>query len=258
MRDVTLRAEFEAKAATVKPCPADTVIANVYRFLDHRRNVVTRGEIVVPGVETKRQFPGTAQLPFHFKKTFTPASAPIRRGETPEIEFSKTLRVHAVFPNHVPEPLGYSEWTFRSTVVFGQTLNALSAFADLSYEDALELRVSPVELRDHADAVIRGCILVGNLHEKGIVHGDLHLDNIMRDEDEKIVLIDLAASQSIQNLSPIEAACAKADDLSELYRELVLVQFHLGRISERPAQTSIEQIDELFPPEIASRMGWLR
>lgn len=67
-----------------------------------------------------------------------------------------------------------------------------------------------------------------------------------------------SASQPIQNLSPIEASCAKADDLSELYRDLVLAQFHLGRISEGPAQKSIEQIDELFPPEIASRMGWLR
>jgi serine/threonine protein kinase len=255
---VTLRSALEAKASKIKPCDADTVIANVYRYLDHRRNTVTRGEIVVPGTETKRDYPKTAKLPFHFKKTFTPASAPVKRGETPEIEFIKTLQIHAVLANHVPEPLGYSEWVYRSAVVLGQTLNALSPFADLSYEDAVQLHLPPETLREHAASLIRGCELVKNLHEKGFIHGDLHLDNLMRGEDEKMMLIDLAASSPIQDLSLPEVSHARADDLSELYRDLVLTQFHIGRIEEAPAQKSVELIDDLFPPEIVSKLSRLR
>lgn len=255
---MTLRAALEAKASKIKPGDADAIIANVYRFLDHRRNTVTRGEIVVPGAQTKRDFPKTAKLPFHFKKTFTPASAPVKRGETPEMEFTKTLQIHAVLANHVPEPLGYSDWIYRGAVVFGQTLNALSPFADLSYEDALELHLPPQTLHEHAASLIRGCELVKNLHEKGFIHGDLHLDNIMRGENDTMMLIDLAASSRIEDLSPAEADNAKADDFSELFRDLVLAQFHVGRIEEEPAQRSIELIDDLFPPEIASKVNRLR
>ena len=255
---MTLRAALEAKASKVRPCHADTVIANVYRFLNHRRKTVTRGEVVVPGAETKHDFPKTANQLIHFKKTFTAASAPVKRGETPEIEFAKTNSIRGILPNHVPEPLAWSKWIYRSAVVFGQTLGALSPFADLPYEAALELHLPSDELLDHAGALVRGCKLASHLHDHGFIHGDLHLDNIMRGEDERMMLIDLAASRQIRDLSAAEAASVQADDFSELYRDLVLTQFHIGRIEDGPARKSIESIDELFPPEIASKLNKLR
>jgi predicted unusual protein kinase regulating ubiquinone biosynthesis (AarF/ABC1/UbiB family) len=95
-----------------------------------------------------------------------------------------------------------------------------------------------------AYALIRGCKAISDLHGNGFIHGDPHLDNIMRGEDENITIIDFAASTPIKDLRPPEVAASQADDLSELYRDLVLAQFHIGRIDESPPRKSIEQIDD--------------
>jgi len=113
--------DLTRKAAKVVRGRKDRVIARVYSDLITNGNIVTRGEIVVPGEETLRAFPRTSAFPFHFRKTFTPESRPIKRGgETPQIEFEKTKPIHRAFPRHVPEPLGYDEWTYRCTTVCGQ------------------------------------------------------------------------------------------------------------------------------------------
>ena len=127
------------RAARATPSREDTVIARVYFDTVPKDRIVTCGEIVVPGEDTKRAFPRTRGFQFHFRKTFTPESRPIQRGETPKVEFDKTVPIHRRFPGHVPEPLGYEQWVYRCTTVCGRTFNAMSPFADISYERALGL-----------------------------------------------------------------------------------------------------------------------
>jgi hypothetical protein len=115
----------------VAPGRNDTVIATVYIDATTKGKIITRGEIVVPGEQTLRTFPRAGDFPFHFRKTFTTESGPIRRGETPQIEFAKTIPIHRSFPEQIPEPIGFDKWVYRCTAMSGQSLNALSPFVDL-------------------------------------------------------------------------------------------------------------------------------
>jgi serine/threonine protein kinase len=114
------------------------------------------------------------------------------------------------------------------------------------------------ELREHARLVLGTCDLLDQLHTSNIAHGDLTLHNAMWEETDKPVLIDLAASARLKGLSNSERKAKIDDDFSELYRDLVLAQFHVGALPEAHAQKSIQMIEELFPPEILPILSKLK
>lgn len=90
--------------------------------------VITKGEIVFPGIATISRFPTAAEYLVHFRKTFTADSGPITRGETPEVEFAKTSRIHTALPGNVPnhwdlmggltDVLPYSGIQFTAVLLF--------------------------------------------------------------------------------------------------------------------------------------------
>jgi len=69
-------------------------------------------------------------------------------------------------------------------------------------------------------------------------------------DTDKPVLIDLAASDRLADLPVSKRQAAINDDFSELYRDLVLAQFHIGPLNNAHGQKSIQMIEDLFPPEI--------
>lgn len=233
----------------------DQVIASVYAdAIRTSGRIVTRGEIVVPGTNTLQSFPATKNFPFHFRKTFTSESGPIKRGETPEVEFEKTRVIQSLLPGKTPIPLGFDRWTFRSEAICGSTLQAHSPFSDLGYEASLQLQPDRDLLKIYAQAVISVCSVLDELHAKGYVHGDLTLHNAMSvpvGRQIRPVLIDLASSTALNTLSPSEQAEAIADDFSELYRDLALIQRFTGEMADPHACRSLDLVEDLFPEEIA-------
>lgn len=254
----TILQRLLAQAALVVPGKEDTVIQPVYLDATTSGRIITRGEIVVAGEETRRAFPRTKDFALHFRKTFTPESGPIKRGESPDIEFRKTVPIYRRFRQEVPEPLGHSQWTYRCTAVCGQTFNALSPFVDIKTESALELDLDHSIFREHAERVIRFCELLDKLHASGSTHGDLTLHNAMWDESGKAVLIDLAGSETLSEMSREQRIAAINDDFSELYRDLILAQYHVGRLEHPHAKRSIQQIEDLFPEEFLAKLNKLK
>jgi hypothetical protein len=102
----------------------------------------------------------------------------------------------------------------------------------------------------HARIVLGVCDLVGQIHAGGIAHGDLTLHNAMWADTDKPVLIDLAASARLADLPVSKRQATINDDFSELYRDLVLTQFHIGPLNNAHAQKSIQLTEDLFPHEI--------
>jgi hypothetical protein len=249
----SMQERLTAKAVKLGHQREEQVIATVYADATNRNRVITRGEFVIPGEQTRRTFPSTTKHPFHFRKTFTPDSGPIKRGESPRMEFEKTRVIQKLIPGKIPEPLGFDEWIYRSGAVCGKTLHALSPFSDLSYEDGLQLNPDKPETKGYAKIVIGVCQVLDELHAKGYVHGDMTLHNAMcthGPQQLQPMLIDLASSLALKDMPPAERDGAIADDFSELYRDLVLIQYHVGEINSPHAHKSIENMGELFPDDI--------
>jgi len=256
---------LKAKTESLQTTSKDQVIKTVYADPFGRHGVVrgvsTLGEIVVPGRETLQRFPRTGAYPFHFRKTFTRASGPISRGETPEIEFVKTTRVRQRMPDRVPEPLGFEEWIYRSEAICGESLFTSSPFKDCECGEALTRDPDLQELARHARNVISVCGLLTELHKLGWLHEDMTTHNAMvylKGNQFQPVLIDLAGSVPLSDVPPGERDAKIRADFSELFRELVLTQFFIGALNNPYARQSIRGIDELFRPEDVLKLARLK
>jgi hypothetical protein len=256
---------LQAKAQSLSRKSEDQVISTVYADTKvHRKittGIVTMGEFVVPGSNTLRKYPRAGAFPFHFRKTFTPGSGPIQRGETPQSEFAKTTLIHQKMLDKVPEPLGFDVWTYRCEAICGQTLFASSPFRDLDYDAALALEPDPGQLAQHADGVLDVCELLDELHALGWLHEDLTTHNAMlylAGKRFRPILIDLAGSVPLSEVPQDEQASRCHADYSELYRELVLAQLFIGPLKNAHAQKSIQAIDELFTPNIVLKLARLK
>jgi serine/threonine protein kinase len=113
-------------------------------------------------------------------------------------------------------------------------------------------------LMEHARMVLGVCQLLDRFHAGGFVHGDLTLHNVMWDETDHPILIDLAASSNLDDLPRSKRQPAIDDDFSELYRDLVLTQFHVGILSHFHARKSVQMIDDLFSADILPTLNKLK
>ncbi|WP_198529897.1 phosphotransferase [Geminisphaera colitermitum] len=239
----------------------DLVLYRVYRDEMFSGEARTFADIVIPGIETRKAFPPTNTYGIHFRKIYTPASPPIGRGETPEVEFARTIRALSKIPTDLGnrlKPLAHESLVYRSRVVPGQTFAAMSPFSDLSYEDAIAAPLIPevadrLEMRISAsyDATLR-------LHKAGVLHGDLHLDNIMWIADDPtapVQPIDLASTVFKEDISAQEWDMGVFDDLNEFLREAGLLQLNQKRrIIGCCFDEARKLASELFPEDIATAL----
>jgi hypothetical protein len=158
-------------------------------------------------------------------------------------------------------PLGFEEFIYRSRVVPGQTFAATSPFSDLSYEDAILERIDPDAGWSLARRIAESYDTILRLHGAGVLHGDLHLDNIMWISDEAgpaAQPIDLAASALKEELTEKEWTDGVFDDLNEFLREAGLLQLNQGaKLPSGCFETARRLANELFPEEIAARFDQL-
>lgn len=235
----------------------DLVLMPVYLDATTSGAIRTRGEFVVPGSKTVDRFPTCGKYGIHFRKTFTPESGPLRRGETPAIEFERTQRIRARLPAdlaQVIEPLAAEPLVYRSRAIAGATIAALSPFTNQSYEDALVCRLSPFDIAStgrRCEAVFNA---ITDLHTRGIVHQDLHLENVLwlPQKGGVAVPIDFGAAGVREEMTAQKWREACADDLTEIVREAGLVQARLNRRLDAPVfKAAIQQANDLFPDCVA-------
>lgn len=243
---------------------SDLLLYEVYRDEMSSGSVRTFGDIVIPGRLTLEQHPVAANFGVHFRKIYTPESPPIGRGETPEVEFRRTTRAVARMPADIAArltPLGFEELIYRSRVVPGQTFAATSPFSDLSYEDAIIERIDPDSGWKLASRIAESYDTILRMHAAGVLHGDLHLDNIMWISDEggpSAQPIDLAASALKEDLTENEWAEGTFDDQNEFLREAGLLQLNQGaRLPGGCFETARRLADDLFPGGIVARFDQL-
>lgn len=236
----------------------DLVLYKVYRDEMISGDVRTFADIVVPGLETRRAFPATAHYGIHFRKIYTPSSPPLSRGETPAVEFARTTRALTKIPVDLGsrlKPLAHQPLVYRSRVVPGQTFAAMSPFSDLSYEDAIASTLIPEVVAGLKRRTVESYRAILRLHETGVLHGDLHLDNIMWIADspaDPVQPIDLASAIFREDVTDTEWAEGVFDDLNEFLREAGLLQLNQRQRIEGPCFEEARRLaHELFPEMIA-------
>ena len=92
------------------------------------------------------------------------------------------------------------------------------------------------------------------MHGSGVIHGDLHLENIMWVEERKskIQAIDFGASLLKKDMEISDWKELKENDEEEILREAGLLQINRMETSKGSCfKKAIRKADELFPQEIA-------
>jgi serine/threonine protein kinase len=252
---------LEVNALRFWEYPNDYVWKPVYIDKTTRGTLRTTGEIVIPGSSTRRLDPLTSKYGIHFRKTFTADSPPLKRGESPRIERENTLRIIELLPvdfsDHL-EPLGASDFVFRSRIVIGETFASISPFSNESYNAAISLPLdSQVVLRLQFQ-IHQAFASVQTLHQYGVAHGDLHLENILwtKRDDYPARPIDFGSAIFRTEATPEQWAASCRDDFEEFYREAGLLQLNIKQLLKGEVfEGSVEKADALFPPEIAGKLN---
>lgn len=251
---------LEANALKFWRGAEDFVWKPVYDDKTTRGVLRTTGEIVIPGKNTLQEHPNTSKFGIHFRKTFTPESPPLRRGESPEIEEKNTRKAMQLLPVDINDhliPLGASPLIYRSRVVIGETFASLSPFTNENYADAINLGLDPQVIMRLQFQILQAFTTIQTLHRHGVSHGDLHFENIIwtRNDDYPARPIDFGAAIFQAEATPEEWDKSCQDDFEEFYREAGLLQLNIKRRLEGQIfEESITKADELFPPEIAHKL----
>lgn len=177
------------------PTKEDIIIRTVFQ------NVFVSGFLVAAGTNTRETYPDANDLPVHFLKK-------VKCGERayfPNREFDITKEVSECLPGLCPRPLGFSKTRdiafFRSEYILGQTVRSKCSpygFLRTLPEQALpKLDAGREDLSAmwaYAQASLASAL---SLHDLGVIHGDLHMENIILDPTAGFAtLIDLETSQA--------------------------------------------------------------
>lgn len=239
----------------------DLVLFEVYQDRTTSGTLLTRGDIVIPGSTTIGKLPVPFRYGCHFRKTFTASSPPLRRGETPHVEFDRTneaiLAAGCGRFNYI-QPLLWEPLVYRARAIPGVTFASLSNFRNLTYEQAISVgsQLDDPECDRIVERLLSADEHIRALHEKGFVHGDLHPDNLMvvsdQDGNSWTQMIDFASAASTEGLAPEAVEKMRLDDRIEFLREIALLQISRSEALPYPmAQEALRMADDLFPEEIA-------
>lgn len=190
------------------PPKEDTSLIVIYET-----NLV-KGEIVAAGTDTLKNMPLTRLQPIHFKKTLLGKSQ--EESERTKEEMEKSLEIWASTrkeQSRLPMPLSASKNQFRSELIMGKALLTLSP---VPWKETAESKEqynaiksiiakkkefpasSPEqkEIKTHWDRLESAHECCKQLHGKGWLHHDLHLQNILVEtETNQGFLIDFETSE---------------------------------------------------------------
>jgi len=196
-----------------KPQEEDIICRQIFE------NQSVRCELVIAGKETRKAFPLANEFPIHVLKTNMGDMEYDARKE-----FSLTLLLATEAPGLGPMPIGFTNKTFRSEFINGQTIRSLSApfpIYKVKGDTKEPKKPSKEDLTSIWQAAEKTYLQAKELHESGFTHGDLHMDNVIIDTNGNAKLIDFETLQE-----PLREEDYEKDffNIKELGKKLV----HLG------------------------------
>ena len=199
------------------------------------------GEIVLAGKTTRETFPIINKFPVHFKKTILPSYGSITvkgsdANPQKEKEISKIVWDHfqEIDKNTlIPRPLGHSRSTYRSELIEAKTLGAITPINNSNdpkdiAEQIQEAKLSHTtsELKELWDGLEKLNEEIGKLHSGGLLHNDLHRENMMlvRTEKETIAtLIDFETTEEDERFQTPEWEGACKEDKNLFLEECSII-----------------------------------
>jgi hypothetical protein len=229
--------------ALIRRAPSTDFVVRTITRREANGMPLMSADIVIASASTRERLPAARTYPLHFRKTFYPG----RLHGDPRIEFERHRDAARVIG--IPEPIGFSDDTFRSCFLPGLPYDRLSPFG-VEPEEANLLRARDLPLASAAglwrltEEAFRHLTA---LHEAGLAHGDAELHNfIVCPSPLEVVVIDfeVALRRDAVDAETWEKTCRK--DLAPLLREATFLQCLLGQQPGGLAETAWERMDELF------------
>ena len=242
----------------------DMVLFTAFVRTDDKGVITSRGEVVIPGTKTLAAHSKTSRYGVHFRKTYTAKAPQIIAGETPSTEAGQTSFAINNKAN-AADCLGYDELTYRSRVIPGKPLTALSFFADLSYDHGLDRQGSiSVQQAAEMNVILQKCFdAAAALHTAKLVHNDLHTGHVLCDfsgSSPRAALIDFTSctrskeGKEGKSATPLDLLI---HDANQILRESAMLQACCGVTTSQVARLAWQNLDTLFPGPIAERIRFV-
>jgi len=163
------------------PQKEDIVLRGIYA------TQAAHGFVVLAGQNTLDIHPAAENFRIHFLKQV----GTIRKYYTDK-EFARTLEVSERLPGLGPIPIGYTEDTFRSEYLEGQTIRAKCDQYGLfpTSKPHVYTQCTPekgLEFWQYGEQALASIL---SLHDLERVHGDFHMENALIRPDKSIAIID--------------------------------------------------------------------
>jgi len=246
------------------PPEEDTVLNAVYK------TPYVLGEIVLSGKKTRKRHPLCDFHPIHFRKTYLKDFSRWETNPLHEAQQSHKVWTHFQeieedqqedhFPveekrgksslssrecgnstqrtppstptrTKVPLPLGACPKTFRSQIIVGKSLGAISPVRNngnpnTTLKQILEARKHPFTIKKLWQGLVSLNYTVDLLHQGGFLHNDLHKENLLlQDIDGELLgsLIDFETTQEDELFNTSQWEQERIKDKRDLLREACLV-----------------------------------
>lgn len=255
---------LETEGLQLHDSDEDLPLFTIYEDITTKGRLLTRCECVIPGRNTVRAFPSVAQFGIHVRKTYEPDAPPLRRGETPQVEFERTMKARRRMQPRQAScvlPLAFEPLLFRSRLIPGATFAALSPFKEVKETDSACVKMtSDAAVMLHAQLEDLHCC-AERLHDAGLVHGDLHLENVLwtGGEGGHSVPIDFAACVFREEVSPSEWQEAVFEDKREILREAAFLQLSMKVALKSPVFAEARKMAKsILIPSLAEQVAGLR
>lgn len=223
------------------PPEEDTPLQTIYE------TPFVRGEVVIAGKKTRKEHPLTAYYPMHFKKTYLQKFSRWETAPSHEEAMSKIVWRHFEEEgghNKVPLPLGAGPTTFRSQLMEGKTLAASGPIHNANRP--AELAAQILKARQNYGGVEgfwKGLEAVfetaKTLHAGGMLHHDLHEQNMLVTPDGGGFIIDFETTEEDDRFATLAWEQATKDDLRHLIEIAALVRLCAGPKDKLPENSEL-------------------
>ncbi len=243
---IELAPQYQALADN--PPDHDVVILTLARKMANDQPLI-QGELVVAGIQTRRQYALADAYPVHFRKTYYPTCF----HQHPDVEYRNHALASEILAS--PPPIGSTRTSFRSCFIPGRPMDRLLPLGEPPERGMRPARdADPLALIGFWKILEEVYAQVMRLHARGLAHGDLVLHNVVVCMAPfGVYLVDFEQARLRDDAASAEEWLGIVDaDFTHVFRQALHVQCTLGRQAGALADAALEALPRLFP-DAASR-----